>query len=190
LGHALHAIAFWGLSLWLPTFLLVVWGFDPSELVWAAALPYLGFLVGLVVGSTLSDRTGKRSLVTGVFCSAGAAVLVILTFLTGQAEVLIALTGLFFFIALLGPNVATLLQGCCTSRLTCSATGIENGVANGLGALGPILTGAVVAITGSYDMALLMLAALLLGSGAVILRFKIYERAACPIDPGQKDYHN
>lgn len=127
---------------------------------------------------------------TGTFCSAGAVVLVMMTFLTGQAETLIALGALFFFIALLGPNVATLLQGRCTSRLTCSATGIENGIANGQGALGPILTGEVVALTGFYDAALLMLAVLLFASGAVILRFKIYESAACPLGTGSKDYHN
>jgi MFS family permease len=190
LGHALHAIAFWGLSLWMPTFLLMARGFEPTELVWAAALPYTGFIAGLVVGSTLSDRTGKRSVVTGAFCSAGAVVLLLMTVLTGQVETLIALGALFFFIALLGPNVATLLQGCCTSRLTCSATGIENGIANGLGALGPILTGMVVAVTGSYDAALVMLSALLFGSGAVILRFKIYESAICPLGTREKDYHN
>jgi MFS family permease len=191
-GHALESIVFWGLSLWLPTFLVMARGFSRDELIWAAALPYLGYIAGLIIGSTLSDRTGKRSLVTGLFCLAGSAVFVLMIPLSGKVETIVALGAEFFFIALVGPNVATLLQGCCTSRLTCSATGIENGIANGLGALGPILVGLVVLMTGSYNAAFLLLAFLLILSGAVILRFKIYElESTCPL-PGQqeKDYHN
>lgn len=191
-AHALHAISFWGLSLWLPTFLLMARGFTTDQLVWAVAIPYVGFVAGLVVGSTLSDRTGRRSLITGSFCLAGAAILSMTYLITGMVETLVALGGVFFFIALLGPNVATLVQGCCTSRLTCSATGIENGIANGLGVLGPVLVGAVVAMTGSYDSALLVIALLLAASGAIILRFKVYEGASCPVpsSAGGKDYHN
>jgi MFS family permease len=192
LGHGLESIVFWGLSLWLPTFLVMARHFSRDELVWAAALPYLGYIAGLLVGSILSDRTGQRSRVTGVFCLAGSVVLVIMIFLAGKWETIVALGGEFFFIALVGPNIATLLQGCCTSRLTCSATGIENGISNGLGALGPIMIGAIVAMTGSYDAALLLLALLLVLSGVVILKFKIYEMGTCPLPPqaGEKDYHN
>ncbi len=192
LGHALESIVFWGLSMWLPTFLVMARGFSPDELVWAAALPYFGYIVGLIVGSFLSDRTGKRSRVTGLFCLAGAAVFFLMIPLVGKWETIAALGVEFFFIALVGPNVAMLLQGCCTSRLTCSATGIENGIANGLGALGPILVGLVVLMTGSYNSAFFLLAFLLILSGVVILRFKIYEREAkCPLpERGEKDYHN
>jgi predicted MFS family arabinose efflux permease len=192
LGHALESIVFWGLSLWLPTFLVMARGFSRDELIWAAALPYIGYIAGLIIGSTLSDRSGNRSRVTGLFCLAGSVVFVLMIPLIGKWETIAALGVEFFFIALVGPNVATLLQGCCTSRLTCSATGIENGISNGLGALGPILVGLVVLMTGSYDAAFLLLAALLTLSGVVILKFRIYERESiCPLpEKREKDYHN
>lgn len=190
-SHALESIAFWGLSLWLPTFLVMARGFTREELVWAAALPYLGYIAGLAVGSTLSDRTGQRSKVTALFSFAGSIVLLVMVGLSGKAETLLALGGVFFFVALVGPNTATMLQSCCISRLTCSAQGIENGIANGLGMLGPVAVGAIVAMTASYDSAIVLLAALLILSGAVILRFRTYEREVCPLpEQGEKDYHN
>lgn len=191
LGHAFESIAFWGLSLWLPTFLVMSRGFSTDELIWAAALPYLGYIVGLVVGSVLSDRSGHRSTITGTFCFGAAVLLIIMYFLTGRWETIIALSGVFFFVALVGPNVATMLQGCCKPGYTCSATGIENGIANGMGALGPITIGLIVAMTDSYEAALVFLAALLVLSGLVILRFKTHELRVCALpSEGQKDYHN
>ncbi len=182
LGHTLDQIAFWGISLWMPTFLVMARGFTRDELTWAAALPYLGYLAGLYIGSTLSDRTGRRSLVTGSFCLGAAAVMLMLTQVHGRYETLATLGGLFFFLALVGPNVATLLQSCCSTKLTCSATGVVNGVSNGLGALGPVLVGSIFAATGSYDSTLPVMAVLLVLSGTIILRFKTREAAVCPLD--------
>ncbi|MBI0583376.1 MAG: MFS transporter [Methanomassiliicoccus sp.] len=186
LAHSLWSIAFWGLALWLPTFLIMARGFSADELVWAAAVPYVGYIAGLFAGSYLSDRTGRRSLVTASFLMAGAVMMVSLLLLPGREETIVALTVLFFFIAILGPNVATLLQGCCVSRLTCSATGIENGLSNGLGALGPVAVGAIVAVTGSYDAALPLLALLFALSGVAIFRFKGREAETCPV-PGPRE---
>ena len=108
--------------------------------------------------------------------------LIVVDQVQGQAATLIALGALFFFLALVGPNVATLLQGCCVSRLTCSATGIENGIANGMGALGPVIFGLAAAMTGSYDAALPIMVVLLALSGVVILRFKVVGPVTCPVD--------
>lgn len=181
LSHSLWSIAFWGLTLWLPTFLITARGFSPGELMYAAAIPYLGYIAGLSAGSYLSDRTGRRSVVTVSFLMAGAVMMLSLVFLTGRVETIIALMVMFFFMAILGPNVATLLQGCCTSRLTCSASGIENGISNGLGALGPMAVGAIIALTGSYDAALLLLALLLGMSGVALLGFRGREEETCPL---------
>lgn len=191
LSHSLWSIAFWGLTLWLPTFLLMARGFSPDELTWAAAVPYAGYFIGLYVGAYLSDRTGRRSTVTFSFLMVGATLMLSLAFLTGKMETIAVLTLMFFFVSILGTNVATLLQGCCVSRLTCSASGIENGTANGLGALGPVVVGAVIGLTGSYDAAFPLLAALMALSGIALLGFRGRERAACPLpSTGSERLHN
>ncbi len=183
LSHSFWSIAFWGLSLWLPTFLINARGFTPEELMWAAAVPYTGYFVGIYVGAYISDRTGKRSLVSFSFLMVGAALMLSLVLLMGRTETVVVLTAMFFFVSILGTNVATLLQGCCVSRLTCSASGIENGLSNGLGALGPVLVGAVVGLTGSYDAALPMLAVLMALSGVALLGFRGRDNLSCPM-PG------
>jgi sugar phosphate permease len=190
LSQTLEVLVFWGISLWLPTFLVLARGFTTSELVWAAALPYVGYIVGLLVGSWISDRVGRRSTVTAAFSFAGAVMIAIVNFIHGRWETLVSLGGLFFFLALLSPNITTLLQGCCVNRLTCSATGIVNGFSNGAGALGPIIFGVLAAYTGSYDSALPLMTVMMIASGLVILRFRVYEvPVVCPLPetPDEKE---
>jgi MFS family permease len=51
-------LVWWGISLWLPSYLFAV-GLTQTEVILVASLPYLGGIAGLLVGSFLSDRTGK-----------------------------------------------------------------------------------------------------------------------------------
>lgn len=186
LAQTLETLVFWGITLWLPTFLIMARGFTSEELVWAASLPYLGNFVGLVIGAYLSDRTGRRAAVTAAFLVLAAVSILAVTQIQGRMEVLVALAMVFFFLAVMGPNVFTMLQGACRSKLTCTATGMVNGVANGVGALGPILFGAIAAATGSYDAALPLMIVLLLASAVVIYHFRVYERPLHgPGQPGE-----
>jgi MFS family permease len=174
-AQALETQVWWGLSLWLPTFLLLARGFTENELIWAASLPYLGNFAGLAVGSYLSDRTGRRAAVTASFLALAAVAILAVTQIQGKVEVVFALAMVFFFLSVMGPNVFTMLQGTCRSRLTCSATGLVNGIANGVGALGPILFGTIASATGSFDSALPLMIVLLVASAVVVYHFRVYE---------------
>ncbi len=174
-AQTLETQVWWGLSLWLPTFLLLARGFTSDELVWAASLPYLGNFAGLAVGSYLSDRTGRRATVTAAFLLMAAVSILLVTQTHGKMEVVFVLGMVFFFLAVMGPNVFTMLQGTCRSKLTCTATGLVNGVSNGVGALGPILFGSIAAATGTYDASLPLMIALLVASAVVVYRFRVYE---------------
>lgn len=186
-AQTLETQVWWGLTLWLPTFLMVARGFTSQELIVGAALPYFGFLAGLVVGSYISDKTGKRATITASWLALAGLAIVVVTQLQGKAEVIIALSAVFFFLAVMGPNVFTLLQDACVSRLTCTATGLVNGVSNGIGALGPILFGWIAATTGSYDAGLPLMIGLLLASAIVIYRFRVYERPIYETHLQEKD---
>ena len=185
-AHALEAQVWWGLSLWLPTFLIMARGFTSDELVWAASLPYLGSFAGLAVGSYLSDRTGRRATVTAAFLLLAAVSILAVTQTQGKMGAVVVLGMVFFFLSVMGPNVFTMLQGTCRSRLTCAATGLVNGVSNGVGALGPILFGGIVSATGSYDASLPLMIALLVASAMVVYHFRVYETPLRgPGGPGQ-----
>lgn len=174
-AQTLETQVWWGLTLWLPTFLLLARGFTENELIWAASLPYLGTFAGLAIGSYLSDRTGRRAAVTASFLLMAAVAILAVTQIRGKAEVVFALGMVFFFLSVMGPNIFTMLQGTCRSRLTCTATGVVNGTANGIGALGPIMFGAIASITGSYDSALPLMIGLLVASAVVVYHFRVYE---------------
>jgi len=173
-------MVFWGISMWLPTFLVMGRGFSESEVAWAAALPYVGYIAGLLVGGHASDRARSRATVTAAFCMIGAAALLIVNFAQGREVALIALGGLFFCISLLGPNVLAMLQGVCGDANACSATGVVNGVSNGSAAAGPVVFGGLAAAMGSFDAALPLMAAMMVLSGAGFLWFRRHEVGTCP----------
>jgi len=162
-------IVWWGLSLWLPTFLEEARGFLMEDLVWAVAAPYVAGIVGMYFGSLLGDRTGRRGLITSAFAIMASVFALLLSSVHGTAGLMLALSGLWFFLGTIPPNVFTLLQDMVPSRLIGSATGVVNGLANGLGVLGPVIIGIVVAQTGSYDLGLVIMAISLVLAALFIL---------------------
>lgn len=50
----------YGYTLWLPTILKGLTNGNMEQVGWLAVLPYIGAIFGMLIVSTLSDRTGKR----------------------------------------------------------------------------------------------------------------------------------
>ena len=117
---------------------------------------------------------------TAIFSAMGALMLLVVLVVNGKLEVVVAMTLTFFFLPLMGPNTFTLLQGSCSTRLCCSATGIINGLATGIAALGPIMFGLVASVTGSYDSALPIMIVLLLVASLTIRGY----RPVCLVSEG------
>lgn len=170
-------LVWWGISLWLPTYLKAI-GLAPTEIMWVASLPYLGGIAGLFIGSYLSDRTGKVLAITFVFQMVGTLFLLLLIGVSSPVPIMMVLGALFFCIALLPPNAFTLLQGIAPPELISSATGIMNGIAVGMGVFGPMILGIAVAATGSYAAGFVVMAGMQVLSAVLLLRFRGYERQA------------
>ncbi|MEM0448335.1 MAG: MFS transporter [Methanomassiliicoccales archaeon] len=163
-------MVWWGISLWLPSYLKAQ-GMAPSEIMWVASLPYFGGIAGLLIGSYLSDRTGKVLVITVLFQAAGAITLLLMVGVNSPIATMAVLACLFFCIALLPPNAFTLLQNVAPPEIIGSATGIMNGIAVGMGAIGPILLGTVVAASGSFEAGFVIMAGLQVLSSLLLLRF-------------------
>jgi sugar phosphate permease len=172
-------LVWWGISLWLPSYLFAV-GLTQDEVIWVASLPYLGGIAGLLIGSFLSDRTGKVIWITFAFQMAGALAVLLLIGTTSAAGIMMVLTLLFFFIALFPPNAFTLLQGIAPQELMGSATGLMNGIAVGMGVFGPIILGMAVAATGSYSAGFIIMALMQLLSAGLLLWFRGSQRRSEP----------
>jgi len=169
-------LIWWGISLWLPTYLILAKGLSVDQIVLVASLPYLGGIAGLYFGSWISDRTGKRVLITTAFQLVAILFIVLLVSATDPGMIIIILAAIFFCISIMPPNCFTLLQGIAPSHLLGSATGVMNGLAVGLGVFGPIILGLAVAATGSYDIGLYIMAGLQVVSAAFMMMFLKYER--------------
>ncbi len=169
-------LAWWGLSLWLPTYLIMAKGFSAQDLIWAASIPYLGGLLGLVAGSTLNARTGRLVEVT-MFFGIFSGLFIFLVIPTANfVAIVLFLTMVFFFIAILQPNQFTLLQDICPEDQIGGATGLLNGVSVGSGAFGPVVVGVAVALTGTYALGLFMLGIFQVISGITMFFFRKYHR--------------
>jgi sugar phosphate permease len=184
IADAAGNLVWWGVSLWLPTYLKAI-GLTPAEIMWVASLPYLGGIAGLLLGSWLSDRTGRIILITVTFQTAGAFFVLLLIGNTGIAAIMAILAGLFFFIALMPPNAFTLLQNIAPPELMGSATGIMNGIAVGMGVFGPIILGLGVAITGSYSAGFIIMALMQVLSAVLLLVFMKYGMVKKPSPTGR-----
>lgn len=166
-------LAWWGLSLWLPTYLIKARDFTVDQVVWGASLPYLGGIAGMLTGSWISDKSGKRVETAAAFALICAFFLVLLVLTTSFELVLLVLAMVFFFLGVMAPTAFTLTQGITPPRLMSSATGIVNGIANGAGVFGPILLGIAVALTSSYDIGLIIMAVFQVLAAVLMLYLRV-----------------
>lgn len=165
-------LAWWGLSLWLPTYLLDGRGFSVDQVVWGASLPYVGGIFGMMIGSWISDKTGRRAETAAAFAVLCAVFLLLLGVTTTFETVVVVLALVFFFLGVMAPTAFTLTQAVAPSRLMSSATGIMNGIANGAGVFGPVILGIAVALTSSYEIGLVIMALFQIVAAVMLVWFR------------------
>jgi len=163
-----ETIAWWGVILWLPTYLIEAQDFTIKQMRFAAAVPYLPGLAGMFLGSWISDKTGKYISINIGALLATALFLIFTILAQTKLQVLIVLSLLMFFLAIVGPNTFTILQFIIPKGIIGSGTGLLNGVSNISGAIGPIAIGAVLSFTGTYNWGLIIISIILV-VGAVSL---------------------
>ncbi len=152
----------WGTSLWVPTYLEQTTGVNISEMAYLAAIPYLGAIFGLLIGTRISEVKGNPNQVIMFSLFMTAVMVGVLTFspIPGIGMAVLLLTLVFFFGQLSPPLFFTKLQNTIDGDELGSATGLMNGIANTVGVLGPVTVGVVVAISGSYDIGILSISAI------------------------------
>jgi MFS family permease len=127
----------------------------------AAAVPYLPGLAGMFLGSWISDKTGKHISINIGALLATALFFIFTILAQTKLQVLIVLSLLMFFLAIVGPNTFTILQFIIPKGIIGSGTGLLNGVSNISGAIGPIAIGAVLSFTGTYNWGLIIVSFIL-----------------------------
>lgn len=149
----------WGLNTWLPTYLVNQRHLPPQRAGIYSALPFILVVLGQFGGSYISDRIGKRALVAGggLFLAGVFIYFVSFTPSAELAAVVIALSGFFWGMAT--PVSYALILDLVPRGALATAVGVKNGIGNVVGSLAPVAMGVVIARTGSFDTAFLVLVA-------------------------------
>lgn len=174
IGYTLMSSVWWGLSLWLPTYLVKAKGLELAQISYGASLPYIGAIIGMYTGSYISDKLGRRRDLIMVSLSTGGVFILLLTLL-GLTDIYVVLFLLImvFFTGQMGPPIYfTILQSRIKPEKMGSATGLMNGIGNGFGILGPLSVGAVLLTIGSYELAFAILGLMLLAGGGSLLLYE------------------
>ncbi|MBI5396069.1 MAG: MFS transporter [Verrucomicrobia bacterium] len=157
---------------WLPTYLLEARGFHMTQVGWLAAMPLTGIAMGVMVGGWFSDalarrfgtRWGRR--LPGLIGLPAAAVAVVCAVATREPMTAALLLAAAAGLAALGvaPGWAACLE--VGGAHTGVVTGAMNTFGNLGGALSPMVVGLCVQRFGSYDAAMLTMAAFYLVAAA------------------------
>lgn len=148
---------YWGLITWLPSYLRSARGFSWSEMGMLASLPFVLSIVAKASSGFIADKIGRSApiLMAAMLLAGFCVYMGAVTDHKYASAVLLSMAVAF---CTMGTPVAwTLLQSLIDSKSVSTASGMMNGIANGLSSLAPAMIGMFIAITGEYSGGLLCL---------------------------------
>jgi MFS transporter, ACS family, tartrate transporter len=163
----------YGVSMWLPNLIKSLGGMSNFTIGVLSAIPYVAAAITMVFVGLSSDRSGERRWHTAVPALAGAIAIGLAggttSLATAVALVSIAVVGVF---SMMGPFWA---MPTALLSVTTAPAGIAfiNSVGNLGGFFGPYIIGLVRTSTGQFRGGLLVVAAALAMSGALVLTIKL-----------------
>jgi len=164
----------WFFFAWLPTYFIKVHGFSLKESGVVSAAPSLAMIVAGLASGWLADRliadgisvtTVRKVLLAGGYVGAIIFLLVLPHTPSRSAAVLCLCTALAFFAA--GSSTVLVNSLDLAPGSAGVLVGLQGTVGNVAGMISPVLGGAIVTSTGSWDLNFYVIAALL-GAGALL----------------------
>ena len=162
---------------WLPSYLVKERGFSMNEMAVLGSLPFWGMAAATLAGGWTSDRwiraganptrVRKTYVASGLlFCGAAMLPAALVTD-TGASVALI--TAACLFLGLFTSNVWAITQTLAGPLAAGKWTGIQNAIGNLGGVVSPLVTGWIVAGTGSFTLAFAAATVVLLAGAAAYL---------------------
>ncbi|MFZ0339063.1 MAG: MFS transporter [Terracidiphilus sp.] len=175
LAYGCYGCGSWFYFSWFPTWMMHTAGFSLNGVLFAS-LPFLVGLVANLVGGQLGDRLtvrwgAQRALrwIPAV-CLTGTALLLVAMAVFHEKIAVVALSSLGFGAMDLMLPSAWALCVAIGGRLSGTATGMMNTAGQAGGFLCTVLFGYIVHLTGSYNLPLYFIAAMVLASAAIFTR--------------------
>ena len=165
----------WGLNSWVPSYLIQDKGFNLKEFGIYSSFPFIAMLIGEIIGAVLSDKLGKRAIqVSGGLFVAGVF-MYIMVLATDPMMVIFAMSMSAMAWGFGVAAIFALLARITTADVSATAGGIFNGLGNFASAAAPVIIGAIVMQTGSFNLGITFLAAVaVIGSFFLIPLLKRY----------------
>jgi MFS transporter, ACS family, tartrate transporter len=175
----------YGISFWVGEIVGKVGGLSDVGKGFVTAIPYSVAIVGLVVLSRHSDRTGERKLHVAIPLAIAAVAFVISTMVSPVAAIAALTVGLFF---LLGAHPVFWAMPAALLSGAAAAAGIAmvNSIGNLGGFVGPYLVGLMKDATGSTDGGLVTLAVILAFGSFLATRVAHDPALERPPEPGSR----
>jgi len=147
----------WGIMSWLPQYLRVARGFSWAKMGFFSSLPYIFGLLGLISAGIVADRMRKAAPLN-CFGLAGCALFIGLGAVVhnGYWSACLLCVALFFKGVSI-PMAWTLLQAFVPAGMIGQAAGLQNGSAQLVGSLSPMIVGFLIGATGTYTAGLMYL---------------------------------
>lgn len=148
----------WGLNSWVPSYLIQDKGFNLKEFGIYSSFPFIAMLVGEIIGAVFSDKVGKRAIqVSGGLFFAGIF-MYLMVIATNPIMVILAMSLSAMAWGFGVAAVFALLARITTADVGATAGGIFNGLGNFASAAAPVIIGAIVMQTGSFNLGITFLA--------------------------------
>ncbi|MFT3799927.1 MAG: MFS transporter [Burkholderiaceae bacterium] len=151
---------YYGIMIWMPSFLARQLGFDLTKSAMWTAVTVLGMMAGIFVFGQLADRIGRKP--SFLLFQAGAVVMVLLySQLTDPVQMLWAGAVLGMFVNGMLGGYGALMSEAYPTEARATAQNVLFNVGRGVGGLGPVVVGALVSAY-SFQVAIALLAAIYL----------------------------
>jgi len=149
---------YYGMMIWLPNYLSTRFGFALTQSAVWTSVAIAGMAVGILLFGHIADRIGRRPAFFGYMV--GAAVTVVLySRLTDPMHLLLGGAVMGFFVNGMLGGYGALISELFPTAARATAENVLFNIGRAVGALGPVVVGAVAA-TYSFELAIAMLAAL------------------------------
>jgi ACS family tartrate transporter-like MFS transporter len=162
--YFLVVVGLYGFALWLPQLVKTIPGLSNFQIGLVTAVPYLVAAVGMVLVGGRSDRTGERYLHMAVSTLVGAVGFVLAAYLRSPVPLVVALAVVAFGVLAPIGVFWSLPTGFLKGRAAAGGIAFINSIGALGGFVGPYAVGLVRERTGSFEAALLTLAAVMLAS--------------------------
>jgi MFS family permease len=162
-------ITSWGLSSWMPSYLMQVLGINLKSIGIISAIPTLFLAAGMIISGRIINKVGsnaKYGVITGIFIMGVS--LYLMTLSSSIVQVIIYQCIAFTFMSFVMSFIFTLPHRVMEQKVVGTAFGILNFGGQAAGIFSPMIMGALIASSGgSYKSAFLFLTVCCLIAGVI-----------------------